>query len=83
MKRNVQRLTQTYLTLSLTDIAAAVHLQGGAAEAERIVVRMIEDGEIFASVSQRDGMVSFHEIAADQYSSAEMAERRGDRKSGG
>ena len=29
-------------------------------EAEQIVVRMIEAGEIFASVSQRDGMVSFH-----------------------
>jgi hypothetical protein len=32
VKRNVHRLTQTYLTLSLTDIAAAVRLPGGAAE---------------------------------------------------
>ena len=74
-KARVQRLTQTYLTLSLSDIASAVKLPGGAAEAERIVVRMIERGEIFASVSQRDGMVSFHEIAVDQYSSAAMARR--------
>lgn len=75
VKRNVQRLTQTYVTLSLSDIAAAVNLPGAADEAERIVVRMIEAGEIFATISQRDGMVSFHDVAADHYSGAEMAER--------
>jgi|AntAceMinimDraft_1070359.scaffolds.fasta_scaffold50842_2 hypothetical protein len=30
---------------------------------------MIEAGEIFASISQRDGMVSFHDVGTDQYSS--------------
>jgi len=73
VKRNVQRLTQTYLTLSLADIASAVHMQGGAAEAEKQVVCMIEAGEIFASISQRDGMVSFHDVGTDQYSSVAMA----------
>lgn len=75
VKRNVQRLTQTYLTLSLEDIASAVHMTGGATEAEKLIVRMVEDGEIFASVSQRDGMVSFHDVASNQYSSVAMAER--------
>ena len=37
-KRNVQRLTQTYLTLSLEDIAAAVNLPSAAA-AELVILR--------------------------------------------
>ena len=37
-KRNVQRLTQTYLTLSLEDIAAAVNLPS-AATAELVILR--------------------------------------------
>ncbi len=37
-KRNVQRLTQTYLTLSLEDIAAAVSLPSAAA-AEVVILR--------------------------------------------
>lgn len=57
---NIKRLTQTYLTLSLQNIADNVKLTGSA-EAERAVLRMIEDGEIFASINQRDGMVSFLE----------------------
>jgi len=37
-KRNVQRLTQTYLTLSLEDIAAAVNLPSATA-AELVILR--------------------------------------------
>ncbi|OAY66405.1 COP9 signalosome complex subunit 3, partial [Ananas comosus] len=59
-KRNIQRLTQTYLTLSLQDIANAVQLKTPK-EAEMHVLRMIQDGEIFATINQKDGMVSFHE----------------------
>jgi len=57
---NIKRLTQTYLTLSLQDIAVSVKLPGPA-EAERAVLKMIEAGEIFATINQRDGMVSFSE----------------------
>jgi len=57
---NIKRLTQTYLTLSLQDIAVSVKLPNPA-EAERAVLKMIEDGEIFATINQRDGMVSFSE----------------------
>ena len=39
-KRNVQRLTQTYLTLSLPDIAAAVGLPSAAA-AELAILRCV------------------------------------------
>lgn len=39
-KRNIQRLTQTYLTLSLEDIANTVHLNS-AKEAELHVLQMV------------------------------------------
>ncbi|GAB5580609.1 COP9 signalosome complex subunit 3 [Prionailurus iriomotensis] len=59
-KKNIQRLTKTFLTLSLQDMASRVQLSGPQ-EAEKYVLHMIEDGEIFASINQKDGMVSFHD----------------------
>ncbi|CAG8532331.1 11888_t:CDS:10 [Rhizophagus irregularis] len=64
-RRNIQQLTQTYLTLSLADIADAVGLEGHDAPkmAESYVLRMIESREIFATISHshQNGMVSFHD----------------------
>ncbi|KJE94559.1 hypothetical protein CAOG_05187 [Capsaspora owczarzaki ATCC 30864] len=57
-RRIVQRLTQTFITLSLTDIATHARLSS-AKEAEHLLVQMIESGEIHAQISQRDGMVAF------------------------
>ncbi|RZC70037.1 hypothetical protein C5167_033156 [Papaver somniferum] len=71
-KRNIQRLTQTYLTLSLQDIANTVQLNTPK-EAEMRVLQMIEDGEIFATINQKDGMVGFLEDP-EQYRSCEMIE---------
>lgn len=71
-KRNIQRLTQTYLTLSLQDIAGAAQLKTPK-EAEMHVLRMIQDGEIFATINQKDGMVRFHEDP-EQYKTCEMIE---------
>ncbi|KAK2192277.1 hypothetical protein NP493_35g03003 [Ridgeia piscesae] len=59
-KKNIQRLTKTFLTLSLTDMANRVQLSN-AREAEKYVLRMIEDGEIYATINQKDGMVRFHD----------------------
>lgn len=59
-KKNIQRLTKTFLTLSLQDMASRVQLSG-AQEAEKYVLHMIEDGEIYASINQKDGMVCFHD----------------------
>ena len=59
--KNIQRLTKTFLTLSLSDMANRVGLTGGAAEAERHVLKMIENGAIHATINQKDGMVSFHD----------------------
>lgn len=69
-RRNIQRATQTYLTISLADIADTVKLsnppQPPAKEAEKRIVRMIESGEVFAQISHSTGMVSFQE-APERY----------------
>ncbi|KAJ3681153.1 hypothetical protein LUZ60_015642 [Juncus effusus] len=71
-KRNIQRLTQTYLTLSLQDIANSVQLKT-AKDAEMHVLHMIQDGEIYATINQKDGMVSFHEDP-EEYKTCEMVD---------
>lgn len=72
-KRNIQRLTQTYLTLSLQDIADTVQLDSQK-EAELHILQMIKDGDIFAAINQKDGMVSFQEDP-EQYNTCEMTQR--------
>ncbi|KAL8124225.1 COP9 signalosome complex subunit 3 [Apium graveolens] len=72
-KRNIQRLTQTYLTLSLEGIANSVQLNSPR-EAEMHVLQMIQDGEIHATINQKDGMVRFLEDP-EQYKSCAMIER--------
>lgn len=72
-KRNIQRLTQTYLTLSLQDIANTVQLNSPK-EAEMHVLQMIQEGEIYATINQKDGMVRFLEDP-EQYKTCEMIER--------
>jgi len=59
-RSNIKRHTRTYLTLSLDQIATSVKLSGPK-EAEKYVLRMIENGEIFATINQKDGMVSFND----------------------
>jgi len=70
-RRNIQRFTQTYLTFSLQDIITSVNL-GSAKDAEKQVIKMIENGDIFATINQKDGMVSFHEDA-EQYDTSRMS----------
>ncbi|XP_071734956.1 COP9 signalosome complex subunit 3-like [Rutidosis leptorrhynchoides] len=71
-KRNIQRLTQTYLTLSLQDIANTAQINTPK-EAEMHVLEMIEDGEIFAAINQKDGMVRFLEDP-EEYKTCEIIE---------
>ncbi|CAI5510693.1 unnamed protein product, partial [Closterium sp. Naga37s-1] len=70
-KRSIQRLTHTYLTLSLSDLAESVHLSSPA-EAEKYLLSMIADGEMFARIDQQAGMVSFEEDP-EKYDSLGMA----------
>lgn len=69
-KKNIQRLTQTFLTLSLADVANKVHLSGPG-EAEKYILDMIKSGEIFASINQKDGMVVFKDDP-EKYNTPEM-----------
>ncbi|XP_043288045.1 COP9 signalosome complex subunit 3 [Venturia canescens] len=69
-KKNIQRLTKTFLTLSLTDVASRVQLSGPT-DAEKYILNMIEDGEIYATINQKDGMVIFHDDP-EKYNSPRM-----------
>ncbi|CAH1155598.1 unnamed protein product [Phaedon cochleariae] len=59
-KKNIQRLTKTFLTLSLSDVASRVGL-ASPAEAECHILQMIEKQQIFATINQKDGMVVFRD----------------------
>lgn len=72
-KKNIQRLTKTFMTLSLTDMANRVQL-AGPKEAEQYILHMIEDGEIYATINQKDGMVIFHDNP-EKYNDPNMLKR--------
>lgn len=57
-KRNIQRLTKTFLTLPLRDVANYVGLSSER-EAELYLLGMIDDGEITAIIDQKNSMVVF------------------------
>lgn len=59
-KRNIQKLTNTFITLSLADVASRCNLSSSA-HAEKYLVSMIEEKEIYATIDKRDGMVYFHD----------------------
>ncbi|KAI8808043.1 hypothetical protein BJ742DRAFT_709843 [Cladochytrium replicatum] len=95
-RRHVQQLTQTYITLSVADIAKGIRntdsafeppsLQRGQQmetdttlepdtikEVERLVLRMVEENQVYATISHRDGgMVSFHDLP-DEFNTDETA----------
>lgn len=65
-KKSIQRLTKTFVTLSLVDVAfrCSIAPSGGvsaAKVAEKLIFSMINDGEIYATINQRDGMVIFED----------------------
>ncbi|CAO1415503.1 unnamed protein product [Diamesa serratosioi] len=69
-KKKIQRLTKTFLTLSLTDVASRANLSGPA-EAEKYILNMIKSGEIFATINQKDGMVVFKDDP-EQYNTPQV-----------
>ncbi|KAH7644350.1 cop9 signalosome complex subunit 3-like protein [Dermatophagoides farinae] len=70
VKVKMQKLTKTFMTLSLKDMAQRVHLPN-VEEAEKKILHMIENGEIFAQINQKDGMVEFHDNP-EKYDSLQM-----------
>lgn len=71
-RKNIQRLTNTYVTLSLRDIATAAKLETQE-EAEAHVVKMIDEQAIFAKINQKDGMLSFLDNPED-YDTMDMVQ---------
>merc|ERR1712080_148806 len=69
-KASIKRLTKTFLTLSLEDVAARVGM-ANPKDAERQLVTMIEEGCIFARISQKDGMVRF-DTNPERYNTVKM-----------
>merc|ERR1712137_765514 len=59
-EQQIKMRTKCFLTLSLQDIAEGVKLPS-IEEAEKYVLRMIEEGKICATINQKDGMVSFND----------------------
>lgn len=57
---NIKRLTKTYLTLSLDNVVENVALKDKA-EAERRILRLVEDGQLVAAINQKESYVSFQE----------------------
>ncbi|OTF79532.1 COP9 signalosome complex subunit 3-like protein [Euroglyphus maynei] len=70
IKVKIQKLTKTFMTLSLNDMTQRVHLPN-VEEAEKKILHMIENGEIFAQINQKDGMVEFHDNP-EKYDSLQM-----------
>lgn len=60
-KTNIIRLTKTFLTLSLTELASKCGIESPM-EAEKLLVSMIQEGKIHASISQKDGQFSKQEL---------------------
>jgi COP9 signalosome complex subunit 3 len=53
---SIQQLTKTFLTVSLKDLANRLQLQS-TNEAEKYLIDMIENGQIFASINKKDGKI--------------------------
>ena len=74
--RAVERLTSTYMTLSLADLAVSAGLAGGAREAEALVLRCVGEGRVFARIDARSGMVAFKQESG-QFCTRSVAVRIG------
>ena len=69
-KANILRLTKTFLTLTLEDVAKRAELHD-AREAEDTLLELIRSGEIHAKINQKDGMVQFLD-STEKYTTSAM-----------
>ncbi|KAH3745763.1 COP9 signalosome complex subunit 3 [Pelomyxa schiedti] len=72
-KQNIHKHTKIYLTLPLSEIQASLKLPS-TSKVRDFVLRMIEDGQIAASINMRDGILAFHE-ETESYNSDETTQR--------
>ncbi len=78
IKKSIQKLTKTYMTLSLSDMAVKVKLRT-AKEAESYLINMIKDGEIYATINQKDGGMVLFNDNPEKYDNTEMIEYLNDK----
>lgn len=71
-KRNIQKLTKTFLTLSLTDITNLVKLDR-VALTEKYLTEMVMEGTIQARINHEQGMVYFLDQLEDSKSEEALA----------
>ncbi|CAK0785025.1 hypothetical protein CVIRNUC_008230 [Coccomyxa viridis] len=71
--RQTQRLTQTYLTLSLADIARQIGL-ASPQQAEQHILRMVDAGEVYAQIDEAASTVRFLQDP-ERYDSASVVQR--------
>lgn len=71
IRANILRLTNTYVTVSLAELARQANLSS-AEEAERHLLAMIESGQLHAVINKKDGMISFLEDP-EEYDNSEVA----------
>jgi COP9 signalosome complex subunit 3 len=72
-RRAVRKLTETHISSSLADIACDAQLTGGEAEAERVVLEMIDAREIYAKIDASTRSVTFLDAADDPFAAEEEA----------
>jgi len=72
-KRNIKRLTKTFITLSLSDVTLRARMSSSE-EVENQLMQMIESNEIFASINKETQMVNFHDNP-EQYNSSNMLQK--------
>jgi len=58
--QNIRRLTKTYLSLTLDSVTKEVTLKDKA-ETERRILKLVEDGQLLASMNLKEGYVAFQE----------------------
>ena len=66
-RRSTKKLTETHVSLSLADIASIAELEKGEAEAERVVLEMIDKGEMTARIDAAARSVTFLDAADDPF----------------
>ena len=72
-RRAVRKLTETHISSSLADIACDAQFTGGEAEAERVVLEMIDKREIYAKIDASTRSVTFLDAADDPFAAEEEA----------
>lgn len=56
---NIKRYAQAFITVSLNQINQETGPEGPTIDTEKRALRMIEDGQMFAKINQKEGMLTF------------------------